>query len=391
MNCTYILLCICFLQLFLILHLFSLIHQKGLNVEEKGIAGISSVISPAAPSSLSNEKNYFSLSQCPVANVTVDNSCTFRGKPKGVAVTLMLHTPLWYQRRYTMMIQNTIDNIPDDWVVQIFYTPQGGSLKGLTVNPGIQRFVEKKRVVLTVIPDSLLKRKKKRFELMAELWLWENMLADKVLTFGGGSVICSNSPHHIQDFLHFDYIGPTWNSFKGLGGDGSISIRSRKLMIDIIKFEYSKYKGDKEREENGYKNWGQEDMFFVSRLKEMIQKGLLYNTNKMIGGDINHAKWKKIKNNDEISVPQVFIANRNDSMTYAASGSIYNNDVWAVSGTLPDIPFIDRDKFIGVCPEIKMHYPALHDPHCFGASPDSEKCAASICALKSKTERKGGC
>jgi hypothetical protein len=384
MNCTYFLLFFSFLQLFLILHLFFLLHKKNVNVEE-------SIIASTVPSPLLKDKSVFSFTQCPLANVTTDNSCTFIGKPKGVAFTLMLHTPLWYQRRYTMMVQNTIDNIPDDWIVQIFYTPQGGSLKGLTANPGIQRFIDKKRVVLTIIPDSLLKRKKKRFELMTEPWLWENMLADKVLSFGGGSVICSNSPQHIQDFLHFDYIGPPWNSFKGFGGDGSISIRNRHLMIDIIKYEYSKYKGDKEKEGNGYKNWGQEDMFFVSRLKEMIQKGLLYNSNKMIGGDINNAKWKKLNNDKEISVPQVFIANKNDSMAYAASGSVYNNDVWAVSGTLPDIPFVDRDKFIGVCPEIKMHYPALHDPHCFGASPNSEKCAASICALKPKTERKGGC
>ncbi len=48
----------------------------------------------------------------------------------GVAATLLLHAPTWFQRRYTMMIQNTISNIPDDWVVQIFYTAQGQSKKG---------------------------------------------------------------------------------------------------------------------------------------------------------------------------------------------------------------------------------------------------------------------
>lgn len=54
-------------------------------------------------------------------------------KPKvygGVAATLLLHAPAWFQRRYTMMIQNTVANIPDDWVVQIFYTAVGQSKKG---------------------------------------------------------------------------------------------------------------------------------------------------------------------------------------------------------------------------------------------------------------------
>lgn len=58
---------------------------------------------------------------------------TLSTEPKvygGVAATLLLHAPAWFQRRYTMMIQNTVANIPDDWVVQIFYTAVGQSKKG---------------------------------------------------------------------------------------------------------------------------------------------------------------------------------------------------------------------------------------------------------------------
>ena len=31
------------------------------------------------------------------------------------------------------------------------------------------------------------------------------------------------------------------------------------------------------------------------------------------------------------------------------------------------------------------------DPNCFGAQPDGPKCAKSICALKNRSERRGGC
>ena len=78
-------------------------------------------------------------------------------------------------------------------------------------------------------------------------------------------------------------------------------------------------------------------------------------------------------------------------MKFAAMDHYYNHEVFAVSGTLPSLDFKDRDKFIQYCPEVKMFYPSLHDPHCFGATPESDKCAASICALKPKTERRGGC
>lgn len=58
----------------------------------------------------------------------------------GVAVTLMLHSPAWYQRRYTMMIQNILNNLPSDkWKIQIFYTGKGQSKAGLDMNPAIQR------------------------------------------------------------------------------------------------------------------------------------------------------------------------------------------------------------------------------------------------------------
>ena len=43
----------------------------------------------------------------------------------GVAVCLFLHTPNWFQRRYTIMIQNIQSKIPRNWTIQIFYTGKG--------------------------------------------------------------------------------------------------------------------------------------------------------------------------------------------------------------------------------------------------------------------------
>jgi hypothetical protein len=286
-------------------------------------------------------------------------------EPKGVAITLMLHTPAWFQRRYTMMIQNAHENIPDDWVVQVFYTGEGQSLSGLTMNRGIQKLIDIGRVRLTVIPPELFKKKKRKIELITDVWLWQNVLAEKVLVFGGTAVICSNSPQTIQQYLPYDFIGAPWNAFRGVGGDGGISIRSRSWMVKAIEYELDKHT-DPESRANCYKKWGQEDHFFVSRLLEMHRKGLP-------------------------GTETLRISTRNESMMFAAVGGWYHNDVWAVNGILPDVPFKERDKFMQLCPEMKMFYPSLHDPSCFGASPDGEKCALSICALKPKTERRGGC
>lgn len=284
----------------------------------------------------------------------------------GVAATLLLHAPTWFQRRYTMMIQNVVNNIPDDWVVQIFYTPSGQSQRGLDINPGIQRFVNSGKVVLTAIPDKVLQTKKKRYEMMFEPWVWSSMLADKVLIFGGNSVICSNSRYSVGDFTRFDYLGSPWDFKKGVGGDGGISIRSRRAMLAAIDFALQGVALDKR--DSAFRSWGQEDQFYVRTLVEMNEQA----TRR---GD-----------------PQPWVlAERNDTLRFSAIGSAVNDDVLAVSGTLPAVPYDTRQAFLNVCPEIKMFYPSLHDPHCFGAEPDGEQCAKTICALKSKKERKGGC
>lgn len=283
--------------------------------------------------------------------------------PAGVAVFLSLHAPAWFQHRYTMMVQNVINNIPDNWKVQIFYVRDGASKYGLDISPGIKRHVESGKVVLTVIDREVFKTKRKKFELMVEPWIWEHMLADTVLTFGGTSVICSNSPLSVANFTRFDYIGAPWHSHKGVGGDGSISIRNRTTMLAVIKYELDKIE-DETMRKTAYKSWGQEDQFFVSRLLQMQKEGI-----------------------------KVSLASKEQTMIFGGSNDIFNNDVWAVSGTLPGITWQERHNFISACPEMKMHWIALHEPACFGAtsSINSTICAATICALRPQKERKGGC
>ena len=107
---------------------------------------------------------------------------------KGVAVTLFLHSPTWFQRRYTMMIYNILFNLPEGWVIQIFGTGLGQSSAGLAINRGLQRLVDRGVVRLTIIPPEVFNKRRKLVYLMTDPWLWSNMLADKVLVFGGNQV-----------------------------------------------------------------------------------------------------------------------------------------------------------------------------------------------------------
>lgn len=149
---------------------------------------------------------------------------------EGVAVTAFLDMPKWYARRYTMMVQNIANNLPDNWIIQIFYTGRDGSQMGLDLNPGIQRFIENGKVILTLMPREY--HKMRRMHLMLQPWFWSNMLADKVLMFGGGSVICSNSKRSLNEFVQYDYLGSPWGNFKGMGGEGGTSIQAISIRLD---------------------------------------------------------------------------------------------------------------------------------------------------------------
>ena len=62
-----------------------------------------------------------------------------------------------------------------------------------------------------------------------------------------------------------------------------------------------------------------------------------------------------------------------------------------VSGTASHISQEDRDALLSLCYEVKNILPSLHNPICFSARLNGEKCAETICALKDPRERPGGC
>jgi hypothetical protein len=277
---------------------------------------------------------------------------------EGVAVTLFLEAPRWFQARYTLMVQNILVNLPRGWKVQIFYTGKGPS-SGLELSLGLQRLIANGLVELTLIPYAVSKLKSKKKEIMTDTWIWENMIADKVLIFGGNSAICGNSPYSFHEFSKFDWIGAPWDSFQGRAGDGEISFRNRKLMIRAIEWELAKYTDSKELA-NAQKVWGYEDQFFVKRLLELEKSG-----------------------------ERISIASRNETLRFAANDAHAPLGVFAASMTLAGATYDMREKFLRYCLELKMIFPSLHDPHCFGAQPTPDLCKKSICALQEPL--KGGC
>lgn len=158
-----------------------------------------------------------------------------------------------------------------------------------------------------------------------------------MLTFGGTSVLCANSPWSVSHFDRFDYIGSPWGAVDGRGGEGGVSLRNRQKMLQALQ---SVSVEDALRIGNG-----NEDQFFV--------KSLIKN-----GGSVPSAA---------------------ETAVFGMSGGTAIGEPFAAMGTLADLDDTQRQFYLDYCPELKMFFPSLHNSACFGASPDPTSCFEFLC------------
>jgi hypothetical protein len=67
-------------------------------------------------------------------------------------------------------------------------------------------------------------------QLLTSRKLWRNLPADKVLIFQADSELLKDG---VEQFIEWDYVGAPWR-FQSAGGNGGLSIRSRKAMLKVI-------------------------------------------------------------------------------------------------------------------------------------------------------------
>ena len=137
----------------------------------------------------------------------------------------MLGSPKWFQNRFSIMINQIIVSLPDDWLVQIYYiSSKKMSLEAVNY-VGIQKHVKKGKIKLVDIPEQMRKKLRKR-NLLLSPYFWENIPSERVLLFGGNSVLCANSPYSIDDFSGYELV-----SGRGVAG---LSLRSKSAVLSLI-------------------------------------------------------------------------------------------------------------------------------------------------------------
>ncbi|KAL7566258.1 hypothetical protein ACA910_011318 [Epithemia clementina (nom. ined.)] len=299
----------------------------------------------------------------------------------GVAVTLMFRAPQWFHLRYTAMVLNALSNIPDNWKVQIVYNQEWFEETVLPWHPGIKRWFENghKRIEFTAIPAAMLQPKQqskkhavKPKHVATSRWFWQSVIAEHVLLFSGNGAFCSNhfdstAPLDLAT-TEYDFIGTPWNRYGGQAGDGSShSYRKRSAMLRIIDY------AEKHKVEVG----NTAENLWLMHVIEKMNKDKAYNHGAVA---IRIATEKETHAFGAIT-----------NMTGNSSkGRVIKHIPMVVAGTQSQLTYEDRDTLLKHCPEVKLIFPSLHEPACFGAHPNPAKCKASICALQDEIPQ-GGC
>ena len=278
---------------------------------------------------------------------------------KGVFATVIFRAPKWMHLRYTLMIHNALVNLPDDdWVIQLFLNRPWVDKELLPWHPGLQRLFQHPRIIVTDLPTNLTTAGVKPKHIMASPWLYRSLVADSVLFFSANGAFCGNHPNptalweEMRDSV--DYCGAPWR--QGRGGDGgSHSFRNRTAVLEAL--EYAR------RNDWKLTGGGTEYGYLIKIIAKMNQQE---------------------GRNFRLATPE----------QTNALGGVYNLSLadddsnklnrlpLVVSGTQARLQWSERDSLLKHCPEIKMIFPSLHEPACFGAHPDGPKCRATICALQ---------
>jgi hypothetical protein len=237
----------------------------------------------------------------------------------------------------------------------------------LPYHPGLPRLLDQyqDRIIITDLPEHLQNIKQPNQRILLDTWFWESMVADQVLLFSGNGILCThgNTPERWETLVQFDYIGTPSHMFGRQGGDGSThSFRNRNLMLKALKFA----------PENNIQVDPPEAHFFIKTLLKM--KEMDSNLNIRIATE-EDTQW--------------FGGVQTTNSTVKGHLRPIPQPPMVVSGTQAQLEFQHREDLLMVCPELKGIFPSLHEPACFGAHPNPEKCRASICALQDKLPSQG--
>ena len=135
------------------------------------------------------------------------------------------------------VVHNVNYHIPPTWPIQIFH---GKDNEHFIRNSTLAPLIAHNKIILTLMKEAY--NKSRTSELLTNPSFWRSVRGEKILFFQIDSIMCSNSPHRVTDYLHYDYVGAPWsdgvlpanfgNQYRV--GNGGFSIRTRSKVLALL-------------------------------------------------------------------------------------------------------------------------------------------------------------
>jgi hypothetical protein len=129
------------------------------------------------------------------------------------------------------IVLNVIQNIPEDWPVQIFHCNSNAQF---IRSSRLSTLLKTGKIILTELDNHEGSFLQFTNALMTNISFWKQVRGEKVLFFQTDSIMCSNSPHKITDYLQYDFIGAPWSAYEPRVGNGGFSLRSRNKTLALL-------------------------------------------------------------------------------------------------------------------------------------------------------------
>ncbi|KAI9832076.1 MAG: hypothetical protein M1826_002404 [Phylliscum demangeonii] len=123
-----------------------------------------------------------------------------------------------------------------DWPIVVFTLPEAMG-HFFNSSSAFRRQVAAQRVSVRALPaDAVFSTRGGVSKFLTQAWVWEQLApARHVLLFQADSIVCSNAPVAIDDFLSYDFVGAPIAPQYGRGYNGGLSLRSRELVLQIVR------------------------------------------------------------------------------------------------------------------------------------------------------------
>ncbi|KAG4427541.1 hypothetical protein IFR05_016975 [Cadophora sp. M221] len=137
-----------------------------------------------------------------------------------------------------------------------------------------KRLIDEERLIVRFLPSTVdFNDRLDVSGFLTKPWVWEQLApAGHVLIFQADSILCSNSPLKVDDFLQYDFVGAPIAESYGRGYNGGLSLRNRSMILDIIhdmdwrsEFDYAENKQEQSVEF--------EDQWFYKMMEQLPDRG----------------------------------------------------------------------------------------------------------------------